>query len=406
MSTGSSIKSRNLDTFVHFGPVEVKIGNNPYFIYGPGAVKYRFSGIQVTESVGNRRSPDGKYRSGGPFFTYRIDSRIPTRKISANWGPWRYSGPICMPGLPVNLNGHTPPEPDSSSLDPYGAKAISIVDPTNSNAQLGIDLGEFITERRLSFPVINAWKRRASIAKAAGSEYLAAQFGWLPLISDIRNGAQSVKDGNLILENYQNASGTDVHREFEFPIEHSVDTSIVAKGTSAVYNPNVSIGPEAELNDQDVTRIRETTTRRWFSGSFTYTSGEDSSLQKCLGINSEADKLFGISVSPDILWELTPWTWALDWVSNAGSVIHNATSLGLAGLVMRYGFIMEETSIVDTYTMPGTGLKGVFGTVPPIVMTYNVKRRRPANPFGFGLSWEGLSPTQLAITAALGITRL
>jgi len=33
------------------------------------------------------------------------------------------------------------------------------------------------------------------------------------------------------------------------------------------------------------------------------------------------------------------------------------------------------------------------------------KSRFPANPFGFGVGWEGLSPTQLAITAALGITR-
>jgi hypothetical protein len=34
------------------------------------------------------------------------------------------------------------------------------------------------------------------------------------------------------------------------------------------------------------------------------------------------------------------------------------------------------------------------------------KVRIPAGPFGFSIGWEGLSPTQLAITAALGITRL
>jgi hypothetical protein len=73
---------------------------------------------------------------------------------------------------------------------------------------------------------------------------------------------------------------------------------------------------------------------------------------------------------------------------------------------MQYGYIMEETSIVDTYSMPATGLLGVTGTVPPVTYEYVVKRRREANPFGFGIGWEGLSPTQLAITAALGITRL
>jgi hypothetical protein len=34
------------------------------------------------------------------------------------------------------------------------------------------------------------------------------------------------------------------------------------------------------------------------------------------------------------------------------------------------------------------------------------KRRTEANPFGFGVSWKGLSPFQLSIAAALGISRL
>jgi hypothetical protein len=124
------------------------------------------------------------------------------------------------------------------------------------------------------------------------------------------------------------------------------------------------------------------------------------------GINDVHDKLFGSALTPDLMWELTPWTWAIDWFSNAGDVLNNVTAFKLAGLVMRYGYIMEESIENRTYEMPSTGYSSLTGTLPPSSYTKIVKRRRDANPFGFGLTWEGLSPTQLAITAALGITRL
>jgi len=72
---------------------------------------------------------------------------------------------------------------------------------------------------------------------------------------------------------------------------------------------------------------------------------------------------------------------------------------------MKYGYIMEEKTITDTYSMPDTGLI-VHGPPPPTTVVTTVKRRKEANPFGFGVSWDGLSPSQLAISAALGITRL
>jgi hypothetical protein len=67
---------------------------------------------------------------------------------------------------------------------------------------------------------------------------------------------------------------------------------------------------------------------------------------------------------------------------------------------------MEEISGYETLFMPHTGLNGVSGPPPNLENRFSVKRRREANPFGFGIGWEDLSPTQLAITAALGITRL
>jgi hypothetical protein len=320
-------------------------------------------------------------------------------------GSRKYQGPVSVSLVPSNYGGFAEaPSSDSSYLDPIGAEAISIVDPTNPNAETGVALGEILKDRRLPIPGMQAWKRRTEAAKAAGGEYLNAVFGWLPLVSDMQDTAQSILDGNTIMENYHNASGTFVHREFEFPESESTETQIIGK--SIANYGNISIG---EMNNgvKPVTRSRVSKTRRWFSGAFTYSANSSgSSFAKCLGIGSEAEKLFGVSLTPDLVWELTPWSWAIDWFSNAQSVIHNISSFELAGLVMLYGYIMEETSIVDTYTMPDDAIKGAPVRIPPSTVSHTVKRRREANPFGFGVSWDGLSPTQLAITAALGITRL
>lgn len=405
-------RRRDLSDVVHFPAKEKSSSSSGPWTQEGIDSEQKFTGKQITVSSGHRRDRRGHYNAGGPFFTARSEPVINTRFVQAKGvssGKWiRYVGPITIP-VPASgpSGGVATMNQDSSYLDPVGATAIRLVDPTNPNAQFGVALGEVITDRKISLPGIQAWRRRTEVAKAAGSEYLSAQFGWLPLVSDMKNTAQSVKDGNKIMENYQAASGTLVHREFAFDDIVSESESVINPAARCLYS-GAGGGSFAALNSPGVplTARTESITKRWFSGSFTYTSGSNSDLKKCLGIGEEADKLFGTSLTPDVVWELTPWSWAIDWFSNTGDVISNATSLGLAGLVMKYGYIMEETSTTTTYSMPSTGITGVKGAPPNCMWRKVTKRRREANPFGFGLTWEGLSPTQLAITAALGITRL
>lgn len=378
-----------------------------------GAKNVTVEGGQTTSSEGHARSKNGKYMSGGPFFTTKLQHAIPTRDVTID-PPWtnnlhnKYEGPIFVPTgqIPDSTNGKISiPSPGGDSyLDPIGAEAIARTNPMNPNADLGVALGELVRDR-IPVPIIRSWKDRTRAAQFAGSEYLNAVFGWLPLIDEIKDVSQSVLDGNTILENYRSASGTLVHREFAFPDSESVSETKLSGTHRAQYVTGSSVG-EWNGTGVEITRTEVSRTRRWFSGSYTYHASQAPSVAKMIGYGSEAEKLFGLSLTPDLVWELTPWSWAIDWFSNAGDVISNATYLGAAGLVLKYGYIMEETSRTITYSMPSTGLTGVTGSVPPCIVTQVTKRRREANPFGFGLSWDGLSPTQLAITAALGITRL
>lgn len=408
----NGVRKRDRDLKVHFPAISrQRYGKSTLFEpnYAASSEK-RYKGIQITESEGHKRARNGRYYEGGPFFTTRTEPKISSTPVHLQaddgLGIVKYNGPIVVPGNLPEYSGFSVPSSDSKYLDVYGANAIHAVDPTNPNAQAGVALGEIVLDKRVSLPGISTWRRRTELAKAAGAEYLSAQFGWLPLVSDMKNTAQSIKDGNTIMENYRSNAGKNEHREFEFPPIEEHSSSNIANTSHAEYSVTTSLSAFEQNTPSDIRVETHKTTRRWFSGSFTYTPPEPGSVGRCLGIGTEADKLFGLTLTPDVVWNLTPWSWAVDWFSNAGTVISNYTSFGLAGLVMRYGYIMEETTIKTSYSMSKAGLTGYNGPVPSTIVTQVTKRRRPANPFGFGVSWEGLSPTQLAITAALGITRL
>jgi hypothetical protein len=120
-----------------------------------------------------------------------------------------------------------------------------------------------------------------------------------------------------------------------------------------------------------------------------------------------AKEILGVDLTPEVVWNLTPWSWAVDWFSNVGDVLSNISDTIDDSLLMRYGYIMEHTIVRDTYTRkydrPFWDKSVLLDSGVSLVT--ETKLRRRANPFGFGMSWEGLSPKQLSILASLGITR-
>jgi len=200
-------------------------------------------------------------------------------------------------------------------------------------------------------------------------------------------------------------SGRVVRRRYSFPPFNSISET-VTKNVSPVRVANSgrsSFLNSLELNKGQVTRISEISRRQWFSGAFTYHLPDYGS--GLVGQARQANQLLGLSVTPEVLWNLTPWSWAVDWFSNVGDVIHNVQQMASNGLVLKYGYIMEHSIARDSYRFSGpTGFKT---EVSPSVVTLvtETKVRRKATPFGFGLTLGGLSSTQKAIMAALGMSR-
>jgi hypothetical protein len=370
-----------------------------------------FDSTQVTESFGHRWPPKGGFGDiGGRFSTTKVT--IDTGSLAGIHIPWTASGPTYYEYsgqiTPPFLSPPTTAGSSDSVNESYGATAVARCAPTNSVADVSTFMGELVKDGLPSLPGISMMESKVSAAINAGDEYLNAVFGWMPLLNDVTKFGESVRKADAVLAQYERDAGKVVRRRYQFPDETSTSTIQIQTNQRAAICGGLASFP-ASPGDSGVPLYRtdERTTKRWFSGAFTYylPSGYDS-RNALASYASRADKLFGTSITPSTLWELAPWSWAVDWFSNAGDVIDNISANISNGLILRYGYVMENTIVKRTFTMPRAALLGVPNAgVPPFTFIAESKKRVRANPYGFGLTWDGLSPYQVSVLSALGITR-
>lgn len=285
-------------------------------------------------------------------------------------------------------------------LNALGTTAISRIIPTNPL----VSAAAFLGEMREGLPKlgIDTWSARASRAKSAGGDYLNAEFGWKPLISDVQKFAYIVKNSDRIIAQYEKDSGKLLRRSYEWPDVKT--TEVVTYGSG--HKP-VPWGNAGSLYRPDhvglLSRTRTTRIRRWLEATFTYYLPPAGSRARDIAI---ANKLYGVRVTPDVLWQLTPWSWAADWATNIGEVTSNVSAFMSDGLVMPYAYIMEEHTYSEEWLLNQVGFKSYPG-MQNFRQTFTtiVKKRKQATPFGFGFDFDGLTIRQGAILAALGISR-
>jgi hypothetical protein len=384
----------------------------------------QLQGTQVTASEFHpfwRRRLGARQDVGGNFSSvsqYVATQNVPVyrfadeKKLSsqATIG-YTYAGPV-LPDVLSNVPFPPAASSTDSVLDALGAGAVASVKPTNSVADLSTALVELYHEGLPRVIGSSFWENMTRNALRKGShEYLNLEFGWKPLIDDVLDFAQGASRAAELYKQFERDSGKVVRRRAQLAsVDLDVSTVFKANVPTPYTTASDDLMYETSSSTGTVYRRRETSVRRWFSGAFTYhlSSGVNpASLNRMLGCAEEAEHLYGVELSPETLWDLSPWSWAVDWVSSAGDVISTLSDYSRYGLVMPYGYVMEHSIVRDTYYWNGpTRLKAGKGIVPsPITLVTETKLRRKANPYGFGLTWQALSARQQSILAALGITR-
>lgn len=289
------------------------------------------------------------------------------------------------------------PLPNAAEMLALGATAIARVEPTNPLNSLLTTLGELRSEGLPSIMGSTTWRERTLRARDAGGEYLNVEFGWRPLVNEIRSLCSTIKRADELIREYERNAGKPVRASYEFPAEISSTRSVA---TGKYPQPGLTAG----FYSGSGTKTTVTTTRKrtWFEGTFTY------HMPKGLGVGfaAKANHLYGIRLTPETLWNLTPWSWALDWFTNIGDNIHNLSAFAFEGLAMPYAYIMRENSVTKRVTLTGVRTKS-HGDLEALEQAYTtkVKARLGATPFGFGLDPGELNGRQLAIIGALGLSQ-
>jgi hypothetical protein len=294
------------------------------------------------------------------------------------------------------------------SLMTKGTTAIARCIPTNPVA----DAGTFIGELKSGLPKLvgrELFKTKFKDYRKVGGEYLNVEFGWKPLISDLQKFGTAAIESNKILEQLYRDSGKNIRRKYTFPDE-IVNTQTVSFNRLAHLGvPGVSDNVYYSATGGQLTIATTVTTKTWFSGCFTYHLNLGNTLpDRMARTAAEARKLFGVELTPETVWNLAPWSWAVDWEGNVGDVLHNVSRFSQDGLVMRYGYIMQSKTAEVTYSLDFSGT--VDNGSPRnsglhLKVIAQSKTRRRATPFGFGFDMTALTGRQSAILGALGISR-
>ena len=397
------------------------------------ALKVDMSGRNYSSS--HRRSPDGKYRQGGPWHMYKKErTRSQSTHVVYRSGypfPAYKGGFYCTPSFPANL--FSTEESSWEDAFRFGAEALVKLRPDVPDFQPVtslVELKDFIPELKLGLKSIVDKVTRArppkyrdmpTPAKHYADRHLANQFGYIPLAKDIANFFEAFQGRKTRFDQLLRDEGKSVHRFAGLGSEEIVQPAVVTNFSSG-FNSHMLPSLVTQCYAGAATGLRAHTVDR---STITHSTWCEGSLRYWLPPGPRDDvwtrsmyrKILGLSLSPSQLYNLIPWSWLVDYFSGLGSFM-DAVSGGVADrLVFDYAYIMRtsETKIVrestqyvisSTKTVNGQVQSTYIASTATSSARYVFKRRCPATPFGWGLTTESLTPHQIGILGALGLSKI
>jgi len=390
------------------------------------------------------------YRTGGPFLNVRVSSGYPVGGVSEvgsifNWNNTRrYDGGFMTPPLSVWGGGGF-----SASFNPYDNTFLPDVaayfdrawrraKPKLELSSLYVFLKElkdgtrmlettaslFGEEYRKSF---STFMRSGNITVLHGAQisspkmtagsiadqFLNHQFGWAPFIGDILSFGNAYFDASAHIKKLTDENGKWVRRRAK--VVKDENSRVVFEENPAPNSTSYAIPcfpnnmsaeffaapPRWKCIETEKLSVTASGKFRFYRPEFDVTLPDYSSAwNKVL----RYIKLYGLEVNPHHIWQATPWTWLVDWVSNLGDYIERLSDTLEDQVAAEYFYVTARKFVTRRLEIAlplHSGLR-----VLTFERTFESKQRSSADsPYGFNLTWENLSPRRLAILASLGITR-
>jgi len=284
--------------------------------------------------------------------------------------------------------------------DAWAASAYSRMKPTQPNFQALNALYELkdlpgMLKQRLSHNGL----------KDVSNYWLALQFGWKPLLADIRNAVRTQINGQKRLQQLMRDNGKPVRRSIQMVNTSDVLSESQGNNYSAIQPILVTqyYGGSPHYRTKKVVNDRV-----WASAQFRYylpPGPRDVKWRREM-----LRRIFGIQYpSPSVIYNAIPWSWLIDWFTNLGDVLENMDSGVADRLGATYFYTMRERSTVremfsnvDVFRKSGERVT-LSGSARSIM---SMKARVAGDPFGFNTNQNTLTGMQLSILGSLGMSRV
>jgi len=283
------------------------------------------------------------------------------------------------------------PHPSDLDFSSYGPTGWKRYRPTKPTFDAAVFIGEIKDLPRLL-------QVRLEGIKSISDVYLAAAFGWGPLLADIKAMLNFVDTLNKRIDFFIKMAGKPVHGKGK--VASSVDNYVVSSQTGAGAITRLSYYLQGRFgNPSPTAAFRSSCTCHlvrevWFSGQYRFWFNGKTPDRTAL-----VARLLGIRVTPAALWEIIPWSWLIDYFTNIGDVLSNLQTEVADDCASDYAYIMGKTT--RTYTWHVTD--GIVNA--SIDREFKTQIRQHVNPFGVSVDKDNLSTRQLSILGALGISK-
>lgn len=254
-------------------------------------------------------------------------------------------------------------------------------------------------------------------AKAVGGEYLNTVFGWAPLVREL----QGIINVLITIDRMVYAESYRRKRVWNGPSSSSerAVTQLITGGSPKSYPGHET----KQLTSQGIAPfllVAECTEFLTLGENY-HLSSRLSALarptSKTIGFAEKAEEILqrlGFVTSLAEVWELVPYSWLIDWVSNIGASIHNANvySPTTGKYTLDYAYVSTHSTrsvmhSVRSATMNNKSSDDTFVFERAASFFSSVtKSRDRATPFGFGTQLGSLSTSQFAILVALGLAKV
>jgi hypothetical protein len=244
--------------------------------------------------------------------------------------------------------------------------------------------------------------------KKAADHFLNHSFGWVPFINDLSKFIDNVFGGAASIDKLIHNNGTWTHVKRTL-LNSSTSEVVYENSNGSMYYPaNTMIN---SMDSPPSYQIRKEVQRHSYGvGRFRYYQPyldmQTPEAQSVLGPLRRQLLLHGARLSPATIYRATKWTWLADWVSSSGSIVDTLNAMVLDDMVAKYLYLCDTntTKVTLEQNHPWNSRCDAPESLS-CVRWYATKTRKEASPFGFSLAWDNLSPKQLAILAALGVSR-